>query len=74
MKKYGLQISYPAWTVPPLQENDRYIMDDLVDQDVLHAQLEKFDACCMFLQVMILAEITDHTGLALLPQVLTSYC
>jgi len=49
-------------------------MADLVDQDLLQAQLEKLNACHMLLQVTTLAEIMDHTGLVLLPQVLTSYC
>jgi len=72
MQTYGLQISYSAWTVPPLRENDRYIMDDLADQDLPRAQLEKINACRMFLQVTTLSEITDHTGTEILPHVLTN--
>jgi len=33
-------------------------------------QLEQINACCMFLQIMTLAEITDHMGCYLLPQAL----
>ncbi len=74
MKTYGLQIHYPAWNVLLLRQHNRYIMDDLTDQGLPRANLEKVNACRMFLQVMTLAEITDHTGSSLLSQVLTSYC
>jgi len=68
-----IDIRYPAWTVPPLRQNDRYLMDDLADQGLPRAHLEKLNACRMFLQVTTLAEITDHTGSTLLSQALTSY-
>jgi len=34
-------------------------------------QLRMINACCMYLQVTMLAEITDHTGTHLLPQATT---
>jgi len=47
-------------------------MTDFVDQDFPTHKLVKLNACLMYLQVMTLAEITDHMGTELLPQVLST--
>jgi len=44
-------------------------MDDLIDQDLSKLKLEHLNACRMYLQVTTLAEITDHSGTELLPNV-----
>jgi len=31
-------------------------------------QLEQINACCMYLRIMMLAEMVDHTGTKILPQ------
>jgi len=45
-------------------------MEDFMQQRLPWHQLEKLNACRMFLQVTTLAEITNHTGNELLPQIL----
>jgi len=72
MNKYQITIRYEAWTIPPLREHDRYLMDDFYEHGIPTKQLEKLNACRMYLQVTTLAEITDHTGTALLSQALVS--
>jgi len=47
-------------------------MEDLRDQGFPRYQLERLNACRMYLEVTTLAEITDHTGVELLPQILSS--
>jgi len=47
-------------------------MDDFHDYGIPTNQMEKLNACRMFLQVTTLAKITDHTGTSLLPQALVS--
>ncbi len=49
---------------------DRFLMDDFCDYGIPCNQLEKLNAYHMHLQVMTLAEITNHMGTMLLPQVL----
>jgi len=73
MHSQHLSIRYASWTIKPLRDNDRYLMDDILQYGLPRHQLEKFNACRMYLQVTTLAEITDNTGEALLPQVLTDY-
>jgi len=73
MKAQGLQICYNAWTVPALRQHDRFLMEDFLDYGIPRHHLEKLNACRMYLNVTTLAEITDHTGATLLPQVLSSY-
>jgi len=68
-----LQVHYDAWNILPLHNHDRYIMNDFVDQDFLTHKLVKLNACQMYLQVTTLAEITDHTGTEVLPQVLSTH-
>ena len=72
MHKHSIVIRYEAWTVPPLRERDRFLMDDFRDYGIPKNQLDKLNACRMHLQVTTLAEITDHTGTLLLPQALVS--
>jgi len=47
-------------------------MEDFRDQGLPRYQLERLNACRMYLAVTTLAEITDHTGVELLPQILSS--
>jgi len=58
------------WTYPPLHENDTHIMDVLMDLNYSTMQLQQINACCMYLQINMLAEMTNHTGTLLLPQVM----
>jgi len=37
-----------------------------------NSQLKQINACRMHLQITTLADMTDHTSMALLPQVLTN--
>jgi len=62
------QICYNSWTVLPLCQQDRYLMEDCADQNYLTLKLEQLNACRMYLQVTTLAEISDHMGTELLPQ------
>jgi len=68
MNTHQLHIRYQTWTFPPLQQQDRFLMEDFADQNLPRHQLEKLNACRMYLQVTTLAEITDHTGTILLQQ------
>jgi len=70
MHAYNIQIEYRSWTYPPLRQDDRFLMSDFVDLNLHRHQLEKLNACRMFLQVTTLAELTDHTGTILLPHIL----
>jgi len=70
MHDLQIHIRYPAWTIPPMRMNDRYLMQDFAEQDFPTHKLLKLNACRMYLQVTTLAEITDHTGKELLPQIL----
>jgi len=72
MRTLNIQIQYASWTIPPSRHRDRYIMDDLADQNLPKYQLERLNACRMYLQVTTLLEIMDHTGSVLLPHILSS--
>ncbi len=72
MHNHTITIRYDNWTIPPIQEHDRFLMEDFRDYGIPSNQLEKLNACRMYLQVTTLAEITDHTGTSLLPQALVS--
>jgi len=58
------------WRVLPLRKNDVFLMEAISDSNLNHGQLEQMNACRMFLQVTTLAEVVDHTGTMLLPQIL----
>jgi len=73
MSTQNLSIRYASWTIKPLREHDRYLMEDILQHGLPKHQLEKINACRMYLKVTTLAEITDNTGEALLPQVLTDF-
>jgi len=47
-------------------------MEAIDDLGLTLSQLEQINACRMYLQITTLAEITDHTGMQLLPQILTA--
>jgi len=68
-----LKITYSTWTIPPLRKNDCFLMEDFLEYGFPKHQLEKLNACRMYLQVTTLAEITNHVGDMLLPQILTNY-
>ncbi len=70
MHQNQIKITYQSWTIPPLRLNDRFLMEDFNDQNFSRMQLERLNACRMYLQVTTLSEITDHTGSELMPQVL----
>jgi len=70
MHSHQFQVKYDLWIIPPICMNDRYLMNDFADQDFPTHKLVKLNACHMYLQVTMLAEITDHTGTELLPQIL----
>jgi len=67
MQTHNIKIIYQAWTFKPLQNKDVRIMETLADARMTNDQLEQLNACHMYLQVTILAKITDHTGTHLLP-------
>jgi len=70
LHKNNIKISYDEWMMLPLQKNNIYIMEAIVDLGLLLSQLKQINACHMFLQVTTLAEMTDHMGTHILPQVL----
>jgi len=72
MRTTRIQIHYDSWNILPLRQHDRYLMNDFADQNYPTHKLVKLNACRMYLQVTTLAEITDHTGAELLPQVLST--
>jgi len=49
-----LQVKYASWTIPPLQSNDHYLMNNFANQDYPTHKLEKLNACRMYLQVTTL--------------------
>jgi len=49
-------------------------MEAISDSNLSKSQLEQVNACRMFLQVTTLAEVVDHTGMLILPQVLKLPC
>jgi len=65
---HQIQIKDDGWTVPAIQWFDVHLMDAITELQLTTTQLTQINACCMFLQVTTLAEITDHTGTVLLPQ------
>jgi len=70
LHKYNISIKYNAWTFPPIRAHDVYIMEAVGELGLMKLQLEQLNACRMFLQITTLAELTDHTGSFILPQVL----
>ncbi len=70
MRTNRIQIKYASWMIKPLHKGDRFLMEDFCNQDFPRHKLEKLNACWMFLQVTTLAEIMDHMGTELLPQIL----
>jgi len=56
---------------PPLQRYDIFLMEAVNKLGLNHKQLEHINACQMYLQVTMLAEIVDHTGTMILLQVLS---
>ncbi len=74
MYAYNIKIVHNAWTIPPLRQNNVYLMEVAEEIGLMTIQLKPINACCMYLQVTTLAKITDHTGAQLLPQVLNQPC
>jgi len=55
---------------PPIRAHEVFIMEAVNELGLNTNQLERINACCMFLQIMTLAEITDNSGQHLLPHAL----
>jgi len=68
LRENQIQILHDIWLPPPIHLHDRYLMDAFLQFDLPPAQLWQLNACRMYLHVTTLAEITDHTGMYLLPQ------
>jgi len=65
---YDIKIKYDAWTILPLRTRNIYIMEAVSELGLTKLQLEQINACRLFLQITMLAEITDHTGCHILLQ------
>jgi len=70
MHDHNIQIQHKAWVIRPLQNNNKFLMEVLQELGLNQSQMERINACHMYLQVTMLAEIVDHTGMTILPQVL----
>jgi len=70
MNDHHITIEFDAWTIPPLRCNDIFLMEAMSELGLTKPQLGRINACRMYLQVTTLAEVTNHTGTSLLPQVL----
>jgi len=66
MYAHNIQICYLAWVVTPLWSNDVFLMEAIQELNLTQQQLEQINACCMYLQVTMLAKIVDHTGTTIL--------
>jgi len=53
-----------------LRQHDVFLMEVINEHGLTTTQLEQLNACQMYLHVMTLAEMVDHTGTTILPQVL----
>jgi len=73
MHQHQIKNCYEAWTIPPLRCHDVFLMEAFEEMGLNTSQLEQLNACCMYLNITTLAEMSDHTGTTLLPQVLTSH-
>jgi len=73
MHTNNFQVTYNAWTIPALCKHNHYLMDNFKDNGFPQFKLLWLKACCMYLHVATMAEIMDHTGKKLLPQILTSH-
>jgi len=71
LQTHQIQIRDEGWMVPAICHFDVHLMDAIVELQLTPAQLMQTNACCMYLQVTTLAEITDHMGTVLLPQAFT---
>jgi len=72
MHNNNITTCYDTWTIPPLHKHDQFLMDDFCDYGIPSNQLEKLNACWMYLHVTTLAEITNQIETTLLPQALAS--
>jgi len=70
MHKHNIGITYNAWTILPMRKHDIYLME-LFAEGMMQKQLVQLNACCMYLHVTTVAEITDHTGTHILPQAIS---
>jgi len=71
MCTYNIQIQHAALSIPPLCQNDVYIMEAVQELGLTNSQPKQINMYQMHLQITTLAEMIDHTGTTLLPQVLT---
>ncbi len=65
MQDYNIQILYNTWTIPPVHKNNSYIMELLADVGLKKHQL------FMYLHIMTVAELANHTGTQLWLQALS---
>jgi len=74
MHEHNIKIHHETWHILPLQQHDVFLMEAISNSNLSQSQLEQVNACCMFLQVTMLAEMVDHTGMLILLQVLKLPC
>jgi len=71
LNEHNIKIYHNSWSILPLRQHDVYIMEAVDNLGFTQSQLEQINACRMHLQITTLAEMSDHTGMHLLPQVMT---
>jgi len=67
--EFCIQIQHEVWTIPPICTHDTHIMEAVMDLHLIPIQQCQINTCRMYLQFTMLAEILDHMGMLLLPQV-----
>jgi len=70
LHKHDIKVHHEAWVICPIRYNDVFLMEAIQELGLTNAQLERLNACRMYLQVTTLVEIVDHMGKTLLPQIL----
>jgi len=70
LNEYNIKIYHDAWVFCPLRCNDVFLMEAIQELGLNNSQLKQINACRMYLKVTTLAEIVDHMGMMLLPQIL----
>jgi len=58
MCTYNTLIQHKAWSVPPLHQNDVYIMEAAQELVLTNSQLKQINACRMHLQITTLVDMT----------------
>jgi len=70
MHEHRIQISYDTWTILPLWQDNVYLLEKILDLNLMNLQMEQLNACQMYLNVTTLVEIADHIGNWIIPQAL----